>query len=72
MPPSTVARLLREALHCVSHPLSRLESFRFLLSLPTASGMDQATLAGVLEATLQVCTSERYWFHVGPVTILSR
>jgi hypothetical protein len=56
MPASCVARLLREALHCVSHPLSRLESFRFMLLLPAASSLDQSTLAGLLEATLQVCS----------------
>jgi hypothetical protein len=56
MPASCVARLLREALHCVLHPLSRLESFRFMLSLPAASSLDQSTLAGLLEATLQVCS----------------
>lgn len=54
LPAASVAALLRQALSCVSHPLSRLESFRFLLSLPAAGSMDQATLAGVLQATLQV------------------
>lgn len=54
LPPSSVARLLREALLCVLHPLSRLESFTLLLTLPAASAMDMASLAGVLEATLQV------------------
>ncbi|WIA15352.1 hypothetical protein OEZ85_002017 [Tetradesmus obliquus] len=53
LPAVSVAALLRQALSCVSHPLSRLESFRFLLSLPAAGSMDQATLAGVLQATLQ-------------------
>ncbi|KAF6256319.1 hypothetical protein COO60DRAFT_1702389 [Scenedesmus sp. NREL 46B-D3] len=53
LPPSSVARLLREALLCVLHPLSRLESFTLLLTLPAASAMDMASLAGVLEATLQ-------------------